>query len=202
MVYANWQGADGYMNTGQTFLVIGAFVVLSTLTLNVNASLITTSTTGLEMEATLGAVSIAQSMMDEILNQEFDEMTATGVRVYDAKNLTKFLDLGPDGIDQQIVGDHGVDTSQTNNFESRTRFNDVDDYKGYARKTKNPRFGWFDVTVQVEYVDEDNPDVLSAGRTFYKRVTVKVVHPNLVKDVNNQVVPYVIKDLAVYRRYF
>jgi len=31
---------------------------------------------------------------------------------------------------------------------------------------------------------------------------VNVMHPSLVKNVNNEAVPYVIKDLAVYRRYF
>ena len=190
------------MNSGQSFLVIGAFVVLSTLTLDVNASLINTSTTGLEMEATLDAVSIAQSVMDEILNQEFDEKTANGVRVYDPHDLTRSVSFGPDGTGEKIVGDHGVDTSRTDTFESRTKFNDVDDYEGYARKTWNPRFGWFNVTVHVEYVNEDYPDELSYGRTFYKRVSVKVMHPSLVKDVNNEVVPYVIKDLAVYRRCF
>lgn len=190
------------MNSGQSFLVIGAFVVLSTLTLNVNASLINTSTTGLEMEATLDAVSIAQTMMDEILNQEFDQNTTNGVRIYDTHDLTRAASFGPDGIGEPIVGDHGVDTSRTDYFESRTKFNDVDDYEGYARRVWNPRFGWFNVTVKVEYVSEDNPDQLAWGRTFYKRVTVKVMHPSLVKDANNEVVPYVIKDLAVYRRYF
>jgi len=190
------------MNSGQSFLVIGAFVVLSTLTLNVNASLINTSTTGLEMEATLDAVSIAQSMMDEILTKDFDQTTTGGARVYDHHGLTHATDFGPDVASEHIVGDGGVDTSSTNTFESKTKFNDVDDYQGYARKTWNPRFGWFNVAVHVDYVNEDYPDQYSGGRTFYKRVTVKIMHPSLVKDVNNEPVPYVIKDLAVYRRYF
>ena len=190
------------MNSGQSFLVIGAFVVLSTLTLNVNASLINTSTTGLEMEATLAAVSIAQTMMDEILNKDFDQNTVAGVRIYDPHDLTYASHFGTDGTDEQIIGDNGIDSSKTDSFESRTKFNDVDDYEGYVRKSWNPRFGWFDVTVHVDYVNEDNPDAFSSGRTFYKRVNVKITHPSLVKDVNNEVVPYVIKDLAVYRRYF
>jgi len=190
------------MNSGQSFLVIGAFVILSTMTLNVNASLILTTTTGLEMEATLDAVSIAQSMMDEVLTQEFDQKTTSGKRIYEAHDLTYPAAFGPDGIAEQIIGDYGADTSRINGFESRTKFNDVDDYEGYVRKAWNPRFGWFNVTVRVGYVDEDDPDAPSGGRTFYKCVTVKVMHPSLVKDANNEVVPYVIKDLAVYRRYF
>lgn len=190
------------MNSGQSFFVIGAFVVLSTITLNVNASLIYTSTTGLEMEATLDAVSIAQSMMDEVLKQEFDQKTLNGFRIYDPHALTPARSFGPDGTGEKIAGDHEVDTSRVDAFESRTKFTDVDDYEGYVRRSWNPRFGWFDVTVHVQYVDEDNPNEVSEGRTFYKLVTVKVSHPSLVKDAKNEVVPYVIKDLAVYRRYF
>lgn len=190
------------MNSGQSFLVIGAFVVLSTLTLNVNATLINTSTTGLEMEATLDAVSIAQTMTDEILTQEYDQQTTGGARVYDATDLTRAGDLGPDGTGEKIDGDHGVDTSSTGNFESRGKFNDVDDYHGYTRKAWNPRFGWYTVTVTVCYVNEDDPSLASADRTFYKRVTVSVTHPNLVKDFNNNVIPLVVQDLSVYRRYF
>ena len=190
------------MNSGQSFLVIGAFVVLSTLTLNVNSSLIMTTTTGLEMEATLSAVSIAQTMTDEVLTRDFDQKTTSGKRIYEAHDLTYSSEFGPDGIAEQIIGDNAVDTSRTDGFESKTKFNDVDDYEGYVRKSWNPRFGWFNVTVHVEYVDEDNPDAPSGGRTFYKCVTVEVMHPSLVKDANNEVIPYVIKDLAVYRRYF
>lgn len=189
------------MNTGQSFLVIGAFILLSTLTLNVNGSLINTSSTGLEMEATLDAVSIAQSLLDEILNREFDEKTVGGIRLYSPYDMTPSYSLGVEGS-EAIEGDHGVDTSKTGKFESKTKFDDVDDYKGYRRKAWNPRFGWFDVSVNVCYVDEDDPDEGPTHRSFYKRVTITVTQPNLVKDMQNNVIPYVVQDLAVYRRYF
>lgn len=189
------------MNSGQSFLVIGAFIILSTLTLNVNATLINTSSTGLEMEATLDAVSIAQTLMDEILTRDFDQNTVGGIRVYSPNDMTRSSDLGVDGS-ESIVGDHGVDTSSTGKFESKSKFNDVDDYKGYHRRAWNPRFGWFDVSASVCYVDEDDPDNGPTHRSFYKRVTITVTQQNLVKDMNNNVIPYVVQDLAVYRRYF
>lgn len=190
------------MNSGQSFLIIGAFAILSTMTLNVNGSLVDTSTVGLEMEATLDAISIAQTMMDEILTQDFDQKTIGDARVTSATDLTSSVNFGHDGSGEQINGDHGIDTSSTGGFESRTKFNDVDDYNGYTRKTWNPRFGWFTVGIRVSYVNEDNPSEALSNQTFYKRITVTVAHPNLVKDSRNNVIPYVCQNVAVYRRYF
>lgn len=190
------------MNSGQSFLVIGAFAILSTMTLNINGSLVDTSTVGLEMEATLDGISIAQTTMDEILTQDFDQKTLGDARVISYTGLTSSVNFGPDGSSERIAGDHGIDTSSTGDFESRTKFNDVDDYNGYTRKTWNPRFGWFTVGIRVSYVNEDNPSEALSNQTFYKRITVTVTHPNLVKDSRNNVIPYVSQNLAVYRRYF
>jgi hypothetical protein len=190
------------MNTGQILLVIGAFVVLSTLTLNVNASLIKTSTTGLEMEANLDALSIGQTMLDEILTKEFDEKTLNGVRAFLPSDLTPVYQLGRDGAGEQITGNGGVDTSMTGDFQSKLKFDDVDDYDNYTRKAWNPRLGWFTVTVKIDYVDEDFPDMITYWTSFYKRITVTVTQANMVKDFNDNVIPLVMRDLSVYRRYF
>jgi hypothetical protein len=187
------------MNSGQSFLTIGAFVVLSSLTLNVNSQLIGTSTTGLEMEATLDGISIAQTMLDEVLTKEFDQHTAGGARAFSASELTTTVGFGPEGTSEVISG---LDSSRTADFQSQIRFNDVDDYNGYTRRVWNPRFGWFNVAVSVSYANEDNPNIIQTDRSFYKRVAVTVNHPNLVKDSDNNVVPLVVKDLSVYRRYF
>ena len=187
------------MNSGQSALTIGAFVILSTMTLNVNAMLTDTGTTGLEMEATLDAVSIAQSTLDEVLTKEFDQHTTSGARAYSANDLTVTSGFGIEGTTEVIAG---VDSSSHSVFQSQTKFDDVDDYNGYIRKVWNPRFGWFDVSVRVDYANEDSPNTTQTGRSFYKKVSVTVNHPNLVKDNNNNVIPLVVQDLAVYRRYF
>jgi len=190
------------MNTGQILLVIGAFVVLSTLTLNVNATLVKTSTTGLEMEANLDALSIGQTMLDEILTKEFDEKTLDGVRAFSPDDLTPGYQFGPDGSAEQITGNGGVDTSMTGHFQSKVKFDDVDDYDNYTRKAWNPRFGWFTVTVKIEYVNEDIPDYITYWNSFYKRISVTVSQANMVKDFDDNVIPLVMRDLSVYRRYF
>jgi hypothetical protein len=187
------------MNSGQSVLTIGAFVVLSSMTLNVNTQLTDTGTTGLEMEATLDGISIAQSMLDEVLSKEFDQKTTGDVRAYSPNDLTAASNFGPDGTSQTIVG---IDSSRTSVFQSQTKFDDVDDYNGYGRKVWNPRFGWFNVAVSVSYANEDNSSTTQTDRSFYKLVTVSVSHPNLVKDNNNHIIPLVVQDLSVYRRYF
>ena len=190
------------MQSGQTFLIIGAFALLSTMTLNVNTALIGTSTTGLEMEATLDGMSIGQTLLDEILTQDFDQKVVGGVRVYSPDSLTTLAKFGPDGTAEQISGNQGIDTSRTDNFQSMTKFNDVDDYSGYSRKSWNPRFGWYILTVKIDYVNEDNPYTVLTSPSFYKRVAVTVTHPNLVKDMKGNVIPITLQDLAVYRRFF
>jgi hypothetical protein len=187
------------MNSGQSVLTIGAFVVLSSMTLNVNTQLVGTGTTGLEMEATLDGISIAQSMLDGLMTKDFDNHTTGGVRAYSPSDLTATGSFGPDGSTQIISG---LDSSSASVFQSQTKFDDVDDYNGYARKVWNPRFGWFDVSVSVSYANEDNPNTTQTDKSFYKLISVRVTHPNLVKDDNNHVIPLVVQDLAVYRRYF
>jgi hypothetical protein len=115
------------MGSGQSFLTIGAFVVLSTLTLNVNTQVIDTGTTGLEMEATLDGISIAQSMLDEVLTREFDQHTCGEVRAFSPSDLTLTGGFGTDGSSEIISG---PDSSRSSNFQSQVKFNDVDDYNG------------------------------------------------------------------------
>ncbi len=63
------------MNTGQVMFIHGAFAMLSMLALNVNRTMIGSLVLGLEMEATLNAFSIGQSMLDEVMQKNFDEKT-------------------------------------------------------------------------------------------------------------------------------
>src|SRR5512135_3299894 len=107
------------MNTGQTMMVILAMMLLGTLSLNVNKTLINTSTTSLEMEASLDALSYGQSMMDEILSKSFDKATVN-TRIFKASDMSTYL-----GWD---AGEFFVkpDSSYLGAFKSLTKYNDVD----------------------------------------------------------------------------
>jgi hypothetical protein len=191
------------MNSGQTMLVLGAMAILSMLTLSINSSIINASVFGFNMEVNLDAISIAQSMMDEVLFNDFDQMTTNNVRAFDYSDVTPAGSLGTDNAGETITGTVDIeDTSKVKDFQSKTKFNDIDDYKGYNRKAWNTRLGWFDVNVNVAYVSETNPDNEVTSATFYKKVTVSVTHPNMITDKTGKIIPLVLKDLSVYRRYF
>jgi hypothetical protein len=195
------------MNTGQTMLVLGAMTILSMLTLSINSSIVNASVFGFNMEVNLDAISIAQSMLDEVLFNDFDEKTIPPKRAFNYTDLTPngFLgtDDGSEKIDGIVNGTFDVeDTTKVNDFKSKKFLDDIDDYNGYQRKAWNTRLGWFYVSVNVAYVSESNPDAVCSTPTFYKRVTVTVTHPNMIKNSNEEIIPVVMKDLSVYRRYF
>ncbi len=186
------------MQTGQTMLVIAAFALLSTLTLGINATMVTTATMGFEMEASLNALSVAQSMLDEILMKDFDEKTTNNHRVFTYDGMTDVSLLGPDA-GESITG---VDSSRTGDFQSRSRFDDADDYNGYVRMAWDSRLGWFTVRDSVVYVNELNPNIVSSTRTWEKRITVQVTNFSMPKDLNGNVIPYSLQDLTIYRKYY
>jgi hypothetical protein len=190
------------MNSGQTMMVIAAMGLLSMLTLSINSSIVNASLFGFNMEVQLDAISYAQSMLDEILFNDFDEKTTNGVRAFDYEDITSAASLGKEAGETISGGVDIEDQQKKNDFQSRTAFDDIDDYNGYQRKAYNTRLGWFDLNVDVKYVNESTPDIESSTPTFYKRVTVTITHPNMITDSENKIIPLVMKDLSIYRRYF
>ncbi len=178
-------------------LLIGAFVLLSTLTLGVNTTIINTTTLGFEMEANLNALSYAQSMLDEIHTRAFDESVTAGKRVFTYGAMTTVGMFGPDA-GESITG---VDSSRTGTFLSQTRFDDVDDYHLYTRWVWNTRLGWFIIRDTVRYIDEDNLTVQSS-QSWHKKIIVNVQNYSMSKDVNGIILPYRLIDISVYRKYY
>ena len=195
-------------------LILGAFALLSLLALSINQTLLSTQTIGLEMEANLTALSIAQTLMDEITTQEFDERTTTGVKIYSTSEMTPIADLGPEAgetpitwVDSAYYDLAGTTAPYDNggilhDFKSKAYFDDVDDYNRYRRKAYDYRMGYFDISVVIQYVIEDTPDSISSVRTNQKRINIAVTQFNLSKDQAGVVISLRLKDLAVYRRFF
>jgi hypothetical protein len=188
---------------GQMMLVIGAFSMLSILTLSVNGTFLTALATGLEAQAQLNAMSMAQALLDEILTRDFDEKVTGGQRAFQNSDFTLTTNFGPDGAGESIVG-------RDSTYRSKMKFDDVDDYHNYQRAVKDSVLGWFFLNTQVSYAKETYPDSLITDRSHYKVVTVTVTHPNLPKrevrdstgTYRDVIIPVVLKDLAIYRRYF
>jgi hypothetical protein len=55
------------------------------------------------MEANLTALSMGQSLVDEIATQEFDERTTTGVKIYSTSEMTPIAHLGPEAGETSIT---------------------------------------------------------------------------------------------------
>jgi hypothetical protein len=177
------------MHTGQMLTVLGALALLSLVSLSINTMIVGKTTTMLDAEAQLNAISIAQTMIDEIMIKNFDAATASG-KVYNAADLTAAGGLGCSGAENSAVP-----RPDTYPYKSVAGYNDVDDYHRYTRIAVTPRMGNFIVTDTVYYVFESNPDAYSSDQTFFKKVVVTVRHPNMNS-------PLQLSDVAVYRRYF
>ena len=153
------------MNTGQMLTVLLALVLLSTVTLSVNAMLVNKTTTMLEAEASLTAISLAQTMIDEIQTKSYDAATANGTKIYDSTGFTDAGSLGCNSTEASNVPQpERPDTASA--YKSIKYYNDVDDYHKYRRLAFTP-MGLFTIADTVYYVSESNPYVKSSAETFY-----------------------------------
>ena len=187
-------------------MVLGALMLLSLVALTVNSMLVNKTSTMLETEADLNAVSLAQSMLDEILATSYDAVTATGTKVYDSTAFTATGGLGPSASEANNVPlPEPPDTLVP--YRSLKYYNDVDDYNGYKRVAYASSMGPFSIIDTVYYVSESNPDQKSTAQTFYKKVVVTVRHRNMYpasETFDQWAGKYYVQftDVAVYRRYF
>jgi hypothetical protein len=134
-------------------LVIGAMMLLATLSLTFQQSNAHQMTDTYFNEAVIYATFFAQSMMDEIQSRAFDEKTI-GKSVVVADSLSLFL---------------GHEAG-----ESPNKFDDVDDYRGHVRTDTLSRLGTFTGRVRVVYVETMNPDQERFVPTFSKKVELFV----------------------------
>lgn len=178
-------------------LVIAAMMLLATLALSVNGTIAATSSISLEMEANLDALSYGQSLMDEILDKNFDQNVVT-TRKFNYSDMSAYL--GPDGSEVFTL----PDTSSIGIFLSKDKYNDVDDYNGYIRQAKNSRLDVFKLTVSVHYTIDNGPFTESASKCFYKDVIIDVRNPYMsIDDSPGDTLRQIeLRGLAVYRKYF
>ena len=179
------------MGMGQMLSVLGALMLLSMVSLGINTMLVSKTTVMLEAEASLSAISLAQTMIDEIQTKAYDAATVTA-KVYDTSDLTASGGLGPNGI-TETPNVPQPDVSSP--FKSVKYYNDVDDYNLYRRRASTPILGNFDILDSIYYVKESNPSTKSTSQTFFKKIVVKITHRNMAY-------PLYLSDVVVYRRYF
>ncbi len=153
------------MNSGQSFLSIGALLLFSLVSLNFNSTVLINTTVEVENKVYLTAFSLADDLIEEIKQKAFDAATIN-FPTTNPDNLTPADNLGPGG------------------GEVYPNYNDMDDYNGFIDTVSAPHAENYRVTCTVTYVDTDDPDIVVGTQTFYKKVTVNVSSPYLRNPIS------------------
>ncbi len=196
-------------------LVIFALALLATVTITINSMLEQKTRSMLEIEADLNAISLAQSMLDEIMTCAYDDSVENGQKIFDSTRFVPAAYFGPRGAEVSNVPQPdtlrmpapgqmpNIDTT----YKSAKYYHDVSDYHRYKRLAFTPSMATFSIIDTVIYVQELNPDVKSTHQTFFKKIVISVRHPNMYPPN----IPYKqwdgpicvqLSNVAVYRRYF
>jgi hypothetical protein len=144
------------MNTGQMLLVLGAMVLLSSLILSANRSVLENTDMVAQGGYRLAATSLGRAMIEEARTKEFDEKVVGTPPTSLPLGFTAHGTLGPDS------------------GESDPDFDDVDDFHGLDRDLTTADSVGYRLSVQVGYVDTADPNTVISSRTFYKKMDVTV----------------------------
>ena len=145
------------MTTGQTMMVIFAFVVLTTILLSFNSRSVDIRNDMLRNQDRIVATSIAKSYTETAQGLEFDEVTM----VSDTTLRTPAALTSP-----ALLGKEAVDVTGMDDFDDLNNFAS-EEYVDDSTKI-------FDVECKVSYVDPERVDQKVNYRTFVKRLDVKV----------------------------
>ncbi len=159
---------------GQTLLSAGLIVIVTIAVINANRLVINSQTTKLEAQARLEASDIAMEIITEARTKKFDEKV-DGTDWQAVDEFTEASSLGPDGSESFTMPD--VVT-----YQSASRFDDFDDYKGYRRTASSSQLSGYSVSCDVFYVKREAPDTKTTNRTYLKKMIVYVTHSLYLRD--------------------
>jgi len=152
------------MGEREMLLVLGAMFFFSMTNLSMNRFCLNNNEVMMKSEFDYYAISLAQRIIEEVKTRQFDA------------NLSD----PPNSFDSPYSMGH-------NQYESYPNFNDVDDYNGEVLDNDdlgiNPPVD-YTVSIQVVYVNENNPDVRVYSRTFFKKMTVTVTSDYMTSPVS------------------
>lgn len=136
----------------QTFLVLGAIVLLSLLALTVHRTILSSSDSIADAESIIEANNTAQQIMGDIITKDYDEAVCNGTA----------------GDESSFSGTLGPEPGET-----FTSYDDIDDYNGSLSSVQQVS-GVFQTKVSVNYVNAATPDIVTASKTRTKRILVSV----------------------------
>lgn len=139
----------------QTFITIGAIVLLGILGINLNRIMSNAEQTKINSESILTANSLAQEVIAEVKQKNFDKNVGDEITV-NVANLTPVNQFG---------ATQGKPVSQ---------FKGVEEYHNHKRTVKTKRLGDFHIVVVVSYVKDNDFTQVSQIQTRTKEILVKV----------------------------
>ncbi len=153
-------------------LTIGAILLFGVFLNSSNKLMIGNNQIAAQNEYYVTALSLGQSVIDEAKTKAYDNKTRSvplgSVKV---DSMTAVASMGPEGVAEAVPN---PDTTGVNGFKSATKFNDVDDYNSYKRLVNTPRAEGYYISAKVFYTSETDPDVVSASKTYCKKMNVSV----------------------------
>lgn len=156
------------MSTSNTFLTLGAFVLLATLMVGFYRNLARGGDTVLDSQSGIATLTLASTYMELAQGLAFDEATIDSfITVTDMAALTPPARLGPDNPPPSGEAvEAGFST-----------FDDIDDLNGLALVDTSFRkiSGVYKTSFAVHYVEPTNLAQISTARSFTKRIDMSIV---------------------------
>ncbi len=167
-------------NTGQVLLVLGAVLLFAMMLPSLNEAILYNDLNQLVTQVESSALGLAQGFLSEAATKAFDENTITVVPLF-PDQLTPTDSLGSD------VG------------ENYPNFDDLDDFADLAL-VDTTAFASIQFTVAgaVDYMNPNNPGIISLSQTFIKRLRVTVTSSFLIDPVTRDSLQVMLERLYTY----
>ncbi len=151
----------------EIILVLGAVVIFSLVALNTNRMLANHNRLLIEQELEYTAIAKGQELVDKARTLAFDETTTGGNE--------------PGTIPDDFADPGNLGTAADS--DAGGIFDDFDDYNNYSASDTTGN-GVFNITAQVMYVTENNPETNAGTETRHKYLNVTVSSPYLSNNIN------------------
>jgi hypothetical protein len=155
------------MSTNQIMLTLGAYLLFSLLLLTFYKVMANSTVTVNDAQAGISCLTLATTYMELAQGLSFDEATVDSfVTTPTINTLTAPANLGPDN--PPPAGEHTENALKY--------FDDIDDLKNFEVVDSSLAgiLGKFRTHFDVNYVNPDHIDQISATRTFVKRLDISV----------------------------
>ncbi len=152
------------MQSIETILAIGAFVLLTVFTLTLNSNIVQEEATMYQGSQLFEAIGVAQGYIEEAEFLEYDDHKSASAR----NSFTPHNELGPEG-------------------ESYGEFDDIDDFNGFHRTDTLYNSISFNIDITVSYIQESSPFSVTTSKTYLKKLEVIVSSDDFSSTSNAQI---------------